>query len=235
MIDISAQYFYFFLTLPFLVVWLWLFFANKSTRKEQLTLSWIGAIIGPLSEIIYFKDYWIPQSILPLSVGGVPVLIEDVLFGFAIMGIAGVIFEVVFRTQQRKFKSKMRPKYTPVQILSVFIIVLFAMLWLGVNSIYASAAGFVAAAVPLLWLRHDLFLNSVISGVGVMGVMFISYLLIFNVASNIEELMSEGWLLYGSSLDWRIAGIPLTEMVWGFSMGFLTGPIYEFVKARRLS
>lgn len=235
MIFVPAQYFYLLLTLPFLCVWLALFVFNEKTRREQLHMSIVGAIVGPLSEVVYFHDYWMPQSVFAIHIGHFPFMIEDVLFGFAIVGIAGVIYEALTRKREVRSRKRMSRKYSPLQILVVFIVVLLLGLWFGLNSIYASAFAFMVAAIPMLWLRRDLLRDAVGSGLGVMVIMFICYLIVFSLISNINSLMREGWLLYGTSLDWTIAGIPLTEMVWGFTMGFLAGPLYEFLNNKRLT
>ena len=233
MIYLPSNYAYLFLCLPFLIIWLILYMTNKSTRREQLSMSCIGLIAGPLSEIIYFKDYWLPKSALSLSVGHFPLMIEDILFGFAIGGIGAVIFEVLFRTQLQKLSKK--PKYTlnVFALLFIFFVVLKILLLFGINSIYASAFAFVVTAIPILFIRHDLFLNAIGSGISVMLIMFISYFILFHIVSNTQILFKEQWLIYGTSLDLRFAGIPLTEMVWGFTWGFLAGPLYEFKNNRK--
>jgi hypothetical protein len=233
MFELPSNFAYLFLTLPFLIVWLVLYLAKKSTRGEQLHFSYIGAVIGPLSEIIYFKDYWLPKSALFLNVGRFPLMIEDVLFGFAIGGIAAVIFEVVFRTRLRKLSHHSKHIIKSWAIALIFVLALLVFLALGLNSIYASAFAFVVAAIPILFYRHDLLLNAVGSGICVMLVMFVSYYLLFNLASNTEALMKEQWLIHGTFLDLRFAGIPLTEMAWGFTWGFLAGPLYEFILNKR--
>jgi hypothetical protein len=233
MFELPQEYTYLFLTLPFLVVWLILYLLRKPTRREQLSFSYVGAIIGPLSEIIYFKDYWLPKSVLFISVGEFPLMVEDVLFGFAIGGIAAVIFEVIFRTRLRKLSHHSKHVIKSWAIVLVFVITLMLLLTIGLNSIYASAIAFIVASVPIIFYRHDLLLNAVGSGVGVMLVMFVSYYILFNLVSNTEFLMKEQWLIHGTSLDLRFAGIPLTEIAWGFTWGFLAGPLYEFLTNKR--
>lgn len=71
-------------------------------------MSIAGAIVGPISEILFVKDYWHPQSILSIQIGSFPLLIEDLLFGFAILGIGGVIFEVLTRTKLVSIKREVR-------------------------------------------------------------------------------------------------------------------------------
>src|ERR1700722_15906251 len=221
MFNLPFRFAYITLCVPFVIVWLILFFIRKDTRKEQLSLSYAGAILGPLSEIIYFRDYWLPASIFPLHIGRFPFMIEDVIFGFAIGGIAAVIYEVVFRERLSKFSVHPKRVIKSFSIVIIFIFTLFFLLALGINSIYASSIAFVVAAIPMIYVRHDLFLNAIGSGLCVMLIMLISYFLLFNVfVANSEELFKQGWLIYGTSLDIRFVRIPLTEMIWGFTWGF---------------
>ena len=68
----------------FLAIWLVLYLLRKDIRKEMLIMSLIIAVVGPISEYWYFKDYWYPKMVLgPLHpFGG----LEDLLFGFAAGG-----------------------------------------------------------------------------------------------------------------------------------------------------
>lgn len=234
MVEIPFRLAYLTLTTPFIVIWLALFLIRKDTRKEQLIMSCLVAIIGPISEIFYFRDYWIPESILPIFVGKFPLMIEDVLFGFAIGGIAAVIYEILFRKKLSKLSKHSKHSVRFIYIALTFILTLLGLIGFGINSIYASTIGFVVCAIILILIRHDLFVNAIGSGLGVMIVMFLSYFFLFNIlASNTEELLKQGWLIHNSTLDMRIANIPLTEMAWGFAWGFLAGPLYEFVLKKK--
>lgn len=117
----------------------------------------------------------------------------------------------------------------------IFLGTLALTLCLGINSIYASTAAFIASGIYALWLRHDLFFNALGSAIATVVIMFFAYLLVFSIPTNIETLMQQGWEIYGTPLDWRLAGIPMTEMIWGFAMGFWAGPLYEFLHFKRLN
>lgn len=220
------------LTTPFLLVWVALYAYSKQTRDEQWLLSIAGAITGPLSEIIYVRDYWSPQSVFPLHLGSFVLMPEDLLFGFAIGGIAAVIYEAVFRMRQRKVHA--HKKYTSILIVAFFFVVLELLLRLHWNSIYASAAAFIIVALPMFWWRKDLLWDAIGSGVGTALVLFLCYTLVFGLTANINSLLREGWLLYRTPFDWRFLGIPITELTWAFAMGFLIGPLYEFLRNKKL-
>lgn len=197
-------------------------------------MSYLVAIIGPISEIFYFKDYWMPESIFPIFLGKFPLMIEDLFFGFAIGGISAVIYEIAFRKKLSRVSVSSKYVVKTAYVALLFVIVLLGLLGYGINSIYASAVAFVASAMIVIFIRHDLFKNALFSGIGVMFVMFLSYLFLYGIfVSNAEELLKQGWLLHGSSLDTRAFGIPVTEMVWGFAWGFFAGPWYEFVNRKK--
>lgn len=229
------QFGYLFLTLPFLLVWLLLFIWGSETRREQLLMSILLVPLGPLSELLYFRDYWLPESILPIHLGTFPLMIEDVLFAFAIGGIGSVIYEVLLRKHLTKTGPAMPYHIRPLVVAGLGVTAMFLLLSIGLNSIYASSLGFVVVALLILAQRRDLLGDAVGSGIGVMLVMFLSYFLIFNLASNTEEIFKQGWIIYGTALDVRLWGIPVTEMVWGFTWGLVAGPLYEFLKRMRLA
>ncbi len=233
MINLPFQYGYIVLTIPFILVWILLFLIRKDTRKEQLRMSYIAAILGPFSEIIYFRDYWLPESIFPIFIGKFPLMVEDIIFGFSIGGISAIVYEILFRKKLSKFSKNSKHAVKSIYLALTFTIFLLISLKLGLNSIYASAIAFGITALVIIIIRHDLFINAVGSGFGVMLVMFVCYIFLYNFVANSEELLSKGWLLYNSRLDIRIVDIPLTEMIWGFTWGFLAGPWYEFVSNQK--
>lgn len=231
---LSFQYSYLMLTVPFLLVWLLLFLYGKASRTEQLHISAIGAVLGPISELAYFRDYWMPQSTFPFFIGTFPFMIEDVLFGFAIGGIAAVVFEVLSRAHLVRLSRHSKYAISSWAVLLILYVAFKGGFLFGLNSIYASAMGFIIAGFAMVLARRDLLLDAVGSGFVVMGIMFVSYWVLFNAVSNSEQLLEQAWYLYDTPLGSRIAGVPLTEMVWGFTFGFLIGPLYEYMGNKKL-
>lgn len=233
MIEIPFRFAYLTLCIPFLVVWFLIFLFNKNTRKEQISMSWVAMVIGPLSEILYFRDYWMPESIFPIFIGKFPFMVEDLLFGFAIGGIGAVIYEVIFKKRLSKYSIHTKYIIKSLSIIFITILILLFSFSLGINSIFSSALAFLIAGILIIYVRHDLFLNAIGSGIGVMIVMFFCYFIISLIVSNTDKLIEQGWLLFNTNLGTRFARVPLTEMVWGFTWGFLSGPWYEFVSKRK--
>lgn len=230
MITVAFRYAYLILTVPFLVAWAILFVFSKNTRREQLIMSIISLPLGIIYEILYFHDYWNPASILFFYMGGTRIVFEDFLFSFAIIGIGVVIYEAILGKRLANLKNPTNKTIAISCIIAIAVLVTFSLFFLGMNSIFATSLGFVAAALFIMSQRRGLLVNSLISGLAVMVIMFVSYYIGFRLAANSKELIQRVWFLYGTPLGVRIWGVPATEMVWGFAVGMFYGPLYEFVK-----
>ena len=215
--------------MPFLIVWgVMYMLGNGSTRLTQLKASLAGAILGPISEIVYFKDYWHPAWIWPIYIGRFSLLIEDILFGFAILGITSICFEIVTQSEIIRIPEKIPYTFKFIMVALLLSGAFSSVFILGINSIYATAIAFMVASIPILMLRHDLFLNALVSGLFVMLLIFFSYSLLFYLVPNTEYLF-----LYAFKLGGRITGIPLTEIIFGFTFGFFLGPLDKFLRSKK--
>lgn len=230
----TYQFGYFIVSILFLLVWLILFWKNKSLQKPMLTLSLLTMIAGPLSEYWYFQDYWRPYLIIRLPfIGG----IEDLIFGFAIGGIAGFIYEALFVKHicvciKKKFSHT---KFLLIFPLLIFISMLLLNNLLKINSIFASSIGMLLAGLIVVLFRKDLWQNALFSGLMVALIMFVIYLIPQLIFPSAHEFLPKAWLLYGTFKGILILGhVPLTEMIWGFSWGFAWGPFYEFITGARI-
>lgn len=230
MLTIPVEHAYLFLVIPFLLVWLGIFVFGSHTRRLQVKASVLGALAGPISEILYFSDYWKPTGVVPIWIGSHPLLIEDMLFGFAIAGIAVSIFPAVFRVKRVRL---------PEQVVTFRAIILLALVFVastllgivgGLNSIYATTAAFMVTAFVMLWYRPNLIRTAIWSGILVFLVVFSSYFVLLSITANTEELLKQVWLLYGTALDVRVLGIPITELAFAFSVGFFLGPFPAFAR-----
>jgi len=197
---------------------------RRDLRKEMLTMSFVVAPMGPLSEFFYLRDYWQPELFNGWSIG-----IEDLIFGFTIGGIAAVIYEVFFGKKYMKRHLPAHPKW-------MFRVAVFGITWmiigsfvLGFNSIYVSILGFLIIAISIIFYRHDLLKDALFSGLLVGSLMFIFY---FASGYFFNGIIQKWWLLKNIS-GIIIFGAPLEELMWGFGWGFVAGPAYEFVNGLR--
>lgn len=218
---IPYQYTYLFADLVIgFPLWLLFFIKRPDLRHKMIVFGLMGAIAGPISEIFYLKDYW-----HPLLVTGTAIGIEDVLFGFFAGGIGSVLYEELFA----KHFSK-RHKRTEHWIFFVFPLCamsLFAFNHLfpmyHINSIYASAVAFLVTTLVVLYLRKDLLVDALASGIIAGLIFFFGYLLLLAVFPQIFEKM---WLLRNIS-GITVSRIPMEELLWAFTYGLMIGPLYE--------
>ncbi len=104
--------------LVLLPLWLFLFFHRKDLRYEILKVSLVIGIGGPLSELLYMRDYWRPETFI-----GWPIGIEDFLFGFFIGGIACSIYEELFGKHYSKRLN--RKHHWRLFIIPVLLFIVF--------------------------------------------------------------------------------------------------------------
>ena len=219
---------YLFLTIPFVVLWVIFIVVSRNTRREQLHASIIFALVGVFVEnILYFGDYWKPESVWGVYIGSFAIFPEFILFGGSFAGIAAVVYQVVFRKETKRIITAGKTR-RQLAVLTIFLLVTAFLSMSGVNSIYATAGGALAVTALISILRRDLFVPATLSGLLTAGIMFSFYSIGVHTVGNIEQLFKEIWLLYDTDLGFRLMGIPITELVWGFAVGSAVGVLYKF-------
>ncbi len=202
------------------LIWFILFFFKRSLRKEMIVMSLFAALLGPLSEFFYVRDYWRPTYIFSfLGVG-----VEDVLFAFFIGGIAAISCELFWDRSAKK--EKRESKWVILLGVIGLVILMILNFVLKINSIYASSLALLGVGGIVLLKRRDLVKNALISGIVVLLVMFLFYLCFISI---FPKIIQEWWLLDNIS-GILVFGMPIEELLWGFSWGFMYSPFYKFWK-----
>jgi len=207
--------------------WLGLYIARKDLHKELWVTSVVFGLCGPLTAVLFLRDYWRPQLFLGPSIG-----IEDFLFGFFIGGIAGVFYKELFHKHlsRRHDRSHRWIWFVPSFVILGVTILSVTILYFDINSVYASIFMFGIVTLIILFYRHDLLLESVTSGLLVSLLMALFYVVFLKI---FPELFSRWWLLSNLS-GLFIFQIPVEELWWAFSFGIMVGPLYEFFSGRKL-
>ena len=230
---VPLEWIYLVITVPFAIVWCVLWLYAPQLRREQVRMSIVFAVIGVIAENwFYYQDYWNPQSILPVHFGSALIFPEALMFGGVFGGIASVVYRAVFgiREASRDFGNPLPRLFIAG---GIFLFVSYTLFFLGVNSIYAHASGALALAIYIVFRRPDLRGASLASGVLMLSILFVCYSVVLMTVLNMEQFLASAWLLYDTPLDKRIAGIPITELVWGFSVGASISVIRAYVKGIR--
>ena len=225
-LDLHSAYFFF--SSCFLAVWVVVYFISPATRMRQLRTSSLRMFGGPLVEILYFQDYWNPESILSFSLGPFRILLEDFMFGFAFSGVASVLYQIVFRRTMVEAGPVHAKRTFYRDVVGILLVCGLLFFW-GVNSIYVTAIGFCLATLSIVCRRPDLAIPSFLNGFLVFGFVFCAYLVGFYSVTNSEEVLRTWWFLYqDSALGHRFLGLPITELVWAFAYGTLAGSLFAF-------
>ncbi len=211
----------FFLMCP----WLIFFFMRKDLRKEMLFMSVVSMPFGIL-QYLFRQDYFHPLYIYNFSFFG----IEDLLWMFAMGGITGVIYEEFFGKKLSNRHTRKHP-----YLMIVFTVVGLFALFIGniifkINSMYMTLIIFSVIGVITLLIRRDLLKHAFYSGicVGLITLIFdFLHVLIF------PDFFQKMWFINNVS-GVLVLGIPIEELLFAFMLGFVVGPMYEFVFGFRL-
>ncbi len=209
--------------LIFALVWLALFCYRKDLRHQMWVMSLLVAPMGPLSELLYTKDYWTP------SLSTYSLCIQDLLWAFFIGGITSVLYEELFAKKYSKRHARGRPFWLLAFIIFLISWMVLGNIVLGLNSMYVSVAAMLIMGILMITIRHDLFKDAFYSALLVGTLLFISYLIFLPFFPGIIQ---QWWHLENLS-GILIFGIPIEELMWGFGWGIVAGPIYEFITGLR--
>jgi hypothetical protein len=214
--------------LGFFIIWLILYLKRSDLRKEMLIMSLLVAPFG-FTQYFYIHDYWHPAYAFGMIFGMAG--IEDIIWCFFIGGIAVVVYEEIFGIKYSKRRAENHPFWMLGFALSAVAIFFIGSILLGFNSMYVSIAIMLFFGVSVLLFRHDLLRHAFFSGLFMGGIMFFFYLLFFN---NVFDGIIQKWWFLKNVSGILILGVPIEELIWGFSWGFVAGPAYEFISGVRL-
>ncbi len=197
-------------------------FLRKDLRLKILISGTIGGILGLISEFWYHADYWNPNTII----GHSRISIEDFLFGFLIASIGASIFDVVMKKKLVKsFNNEFL--YTAIfSVSGIASLILFSNI-LKINSIFVSSLTFLIISAIIIAKRRDLLKPSLVSGILLTALMIPIYLILFTVM--FPDFWQKNWQLANTEFGATLLGIPLTELLWYFSWGCLSGIGYDFM------
>lgn len=217
----------------FVLLWIGLYLWNAPDRKVIWRTSLATALLG-LTEPLFVPEYWNPPSLFHLA-QRTGFDIESLIFSFGIGGIGVVLYNtftgkhlVAISTEERH-RPRHRIHLTALFVPYILFVPLYFLPW---NPIYPSIVTLIVAAIASVACRPGLKRETLIGGILFFGLytMFMLGLKWFT-----PGYIERTWNLPALS-GGLVYGIPLEELVFGFSFGLYWTGVYEhFTWSRRVS
>jgi hypothetical protein len=208
----------------FLVPWAALYLTLPDYRNAMW---WPSVFMAPfgLTEPLFVPEYWNPPSLFELA-ARTGFDIESIIFSFAIGGIGAVLYNALtgrkLAAVSRREKHEPRHRFHRLALALPFV--LFPLLYfLPWNPIYAGIAAMVAGAVANVLCRPDLKRNTLVG-----GVLFLAFYTVFllGLRWTAPGYIEQVWNLKAIS-GVLIYGLPLEELLFGFTFGLYWTGVYE--------
>ncbi len=230
------QYAWLIWSLILLAVWLVVYLSPGSgeSKKEMFVVSLWTSLLG-LTEPLFVPEYWSPPSILDLA-NRTGFDIESFLFAFGVGGLAVVIYEGIFRANIKhehmgaEEKHHPRHRYHLLALLSAPIIFILLMIFTDLNPIYSTFIALIGGGLFTWYCRPDLKKKMFVSACIFLGIYFFYFLTLIAMYPGYVERV---WNLKAIS-GILILGIPLEELLFALSFGFIWSSIYEHIAWRKL-
>ena len=218
------HYVWFVWSAAFLVPWAILFVFHAPTRRAMWQASLATALFG-LTEPIFVPRYWNPPSLFELA-QRTGFDLESEIFAFAIGGIAVVLYNVVSCRPIVPLPGAERHarqhRWHRVAIAAPFVIFwpLYVLPW---NPIYAAVTSLALGALASVACRPDLIGKTATGGV--------IFLLLYGAFIGALRWLAPGYI----ETVWNLPalsgvllrGIPLEELLFGFTFGMYWASVYE--------
>jgi hypothetical protein len=230
LIDSGFRYTWLLWAAAFLVLWAIVFYARSSLRRRML---WAGFLTAPfgLTEPLFVPAYWNPPSLFNLA-QRTGFDIESLIFCFAIGGLGVVGYSalapVPLRRMDHHARSLPQHRWHLLALASPFF-AFVALYFLDWNPIYPGIFALAVGAVAALLCRLDLWRNTLYGG-GVFLALYAVFLLglkwlwpgYIEAVWNVKALM-----------DWRPAGLPAEELLFGAAFGMYWSSVVEHLSWRQ--
>ena len=208
----------------FLLPWLALYVLNARHRRVMWGTSLATALLG-VTEPLYVPAYWNPPSLFDLA-QRTRFDLESFIFCFAIGGIGVVLYNTLTRQELVPVgdaeRSLSRHRIHPVALAAPYVLFvpLYFLPW---NPIYPSIICLVVGAIAAVICRPDLKWKTFVGGFLFLGLYSVFMLGLKWLAPGYIEQVWNLAVLSGVI----IYGIPLEELLFGFTFGLYWTGVYE--------
>jgi len=208
----------------FLLPWLGLWLLAPVSRVVMWRVS-LGTMPFGLTEPLFVPAYWNPPSLFDLA-QRTGFDLESLVFCFAVGGVGSVLYNVLTRQHPANMpltERELQRHRLHRAALFVPIVTFVGLYWLPWNPIYPAIAAMATGGVATALCRPDLALKALVGG-GIFLVfyaVFMGALLVFAPGYiervwNLPQLTGIG-----------VLGIPMEELLFGFTFGVYWTSVYE--------
>ena len=213
-------------SIAFMVPWVIVYVAFAAYRKQMWWASIVMAPFG-LTEPLFVPEYWNPPSLFELA-QRTGFDLESIIFSFAIGGIGAVLYNSLMYQRLEPIDAKERQRgwhgWHRSALATPFVLfpILYFLPW---NPIYAAIASMVLGAMVAVLCRPDLVRNTLVG-----GLLFLAFYTVFllGLKWSAPGYIEQVWNLKALS-GVLIYGLPLEELLFGFSFGLMWTGIFEHV------
>lgn len=221
------QYAWLIWSLLLIGIWGVIYFSlnTKEKKREMLIVSLWTSALG-LTEPLFVPEYWSPPSLFNLALR-TGFDIESLIFSFGIGGIAVILYELIFRARHEKinYREKHAPQHRNhlMALLSAPFIFLLLLAATPLNPMYISVIAMTGGGLFSWYCRPDLMKKMIASAFIFLGIYFIYF---FALIAMYPGYVEKVWNLEAIS-GIIIFGIPIEELLFALSFGFIWSSIYE--------
>ncbi len=206
---------------------------SRENKKEMLIVSLWTSLTG-LTEPLFVPEYWSPPSLFNLNqLTGFD--IESVIWAFGVGGIGVILYNWIFRVSDKKMslqeKHSPHHRYHLWAILSAPIILVILLFMTPINPIYSAFIAMIVGGFATWWCRPDLKKKMIVSGFMFLVFYFLYFYTLIAMFPGYVEKVWNIKVISGI----LIAGVPLEELLFAFSFGFLWSSIYEHFTWKKIS
>jgi len=222
-----SSYAYTFMILPFAAAWIVLTIKSPRSRGAIWVMSALGGLAGPISEYWHLRDYWHPDYLLSINVGGWRFGAEDYVLTFALAGIVMALFEKFGAKKEwgrlPRVSWKCLFRLDMIGNCGILLMILFTLVF-RMNSIYAVLLTLLISSAALYWKRPA-WIPKVLP---VAAAFSIFYWMVFRfVFMPLFPGILERWWNLEALWGVRFAGVPIEEPLWAFGLALFAGPVYR--------
>ena len=228
------QYIWLIWSLILIVIWFVIYISldSKDKKREMLVVSFWTSLLG-LTEPLFVPIYWNPPSLFDLA-SRTGFDIESLIFSFGIGGLAVVLYERIFRSRHTAVSAlehhSPRHRFHIWTLLSAPAILIILLIATNLNPLHSAIIAMIVGGLATWYCRPDLKKKMFTSAFIFLILYFFYFLTLIAISPGYVERV---WNLRAIS-GILIAGIPLEELLFALSFGFLWSSIYEHITWKKI-